>query len=221
MGDELSGQEYQDLTTLPRVGIGPLQCLLWQNYGLHAAVGLQGSGEMMQLLERIFEGLLWRSRWVVLAAVLASMAAAIAVFYLATVDVVYLVGHMLHYASPDMTEDARKALHDLTITHVVEVVDGYLIATFMLIFSLGMYELFISDIDEAKGSRASSRILVIESLDDLKARLAKVILMILIVTLFEHALNMHIEAPIDLLYLGAGIALIGLALYLTHASEGH
>jgi uncharacterized membrane protein YqhA len=175
----------------------------------------------LSFLERLFEAALWRSRWVVLAAVIASMAAAIAVFYVATVDVVYLVGHVLHYASPEIADEARRQLHDQTITHVVEVVDAYLIATFMLIFSLGMYELFISDIDEAKGSRTSSRILVIESLDDLKARLAKVILMILIVTLFEHALNMKIDQPVDLLYLGAAIAMIGLALYLTHASESH
>ncbi|NWG87245.1 MAG: YqhA family protein, partial [Hydrogenophilaceae bacterium] len=59
------------------------------------------------------------------------------------------------------------------------------------------------------------------SLDDLKARLAKVILMILIVTLFEEALKMKLETTLDLLYLGGGIALIGLALYLTHKSEAH
>lgn len=48
----------------------------------------------------------------------------------------------------------------------------------MLIFWLGRYELFVSDIDEARATRASSRIPVIGSLDDLKDRLAKVILMI-------------------------------------------
>ena len=104
---------------------------------------------------------------------------------------------------------------------MVEVVDGYLLATFMLIFSLGLYELFVSDIDEAHGSRASSKILVINSLDDLKQRLAKVILMILIVTLFEKALQIQMNSPLDLLYLGGGIALIGVALYFTHASESH
>ena len=51
------------------------------------------------------------------------------------------------------------------------------------------------------------------------SRLAKVILMILIVTLFEEALNMKLSTPLDLVYLGASIALIALALYLTHASE--
>lgn len=41
----------------------------------------------------------------------------------------------------------------------------------------------------------------------------------LIVTLFEHVLNMKLDAPIDLLYLGGSVALIALALYLTHAAE--
>jgi uncharacterized membrane protein YqhA len=175
----------------------------------------------MKFLELLFEKTLWNGRFVVVVAVVASMAAATAIFYMATVDVIYLVGHMLHYADPSLAADARKAIHDETITHVVEVVDGYLLATFMLIFALGMYELFVSDIDEARGTKTSSRILVIESLDDLKARLAKVILMILIVTLFEEALKMELATTLDLLYLGGGIALVGLALFLTHKSEAH
>jgi uncharacterized membrane protein YqhA len=173
------------------------------------------------MIEKLFEGALWRSRYVVLFAVVASMAAGMAIFYMATVDVVYLIMHIAHYADPSLTAEARKILHDDTITHIVEVVDGYLLATVMLIFSLGMYELFISDIDEAHGSKASSKILVIESLDDLKARLAKVILMILIVTLFEQALKMEMKTTLDLLYLGGSLALIGLALYLTHAADAH
>ncbi len=154
-----------------------------------------------------------------MTAVLGSLLAGFAIFYMATVDVVMLVQHIVHYADGDLTAEARKALHDSTVSHIVEVVDGYLLATVLLIFSLGLYELFISDIDQAHGSKASSKILVISSLDDLKSRLAKVIIMILIVTLFEQALNMKVNAPIDLLYMGGAIALIALALYLTHGAE--
>ncbi len=177
----------------------------------------------MKYLEWFFEGSLWNSRFVILTAVIGSLFAAFAIFYVATVDVFFLVQHALHYADADMAAEARKALHDSTVSHIVEVVDGYLLATVLLIFSLGLYELFISDIDQAHGSKASSKILVISSLDDLKSRLAKVILMILIVTLFEQALNMKLSSPIDLLYLGGAIALIALALYLTHGPEkkGH
>ncbi len=173
----------------------------------------------MGFLEKFFEGALWNSRFIILTAVIGSLLAGIAIFYMATVDVVNLFSHALHYADVTLTNEARKALHDNTVSHIVEVVDGYLLATVLLIFSLGMYELFISDIDQAHGSKASSKILVINNLDDLKSRLAKVILMILIVTLFEEALNMKMTTPLDLVYLGASIALIALALYLTHASE--
>ena len=174
----------------------------------------------MKFFESLFEGALWNSRFIVLTAVVGSLLAGIAIFYMATVDVVFLFQHAMHYADASLTDEARKALHDFTVSHIVEVVDGYLLATVMLIFSLGLYELFISDINQAHGSKASSKILVINSLDDLKSRLAKVILMIMIVTLFEEALNMHITQPIDLVYFGAAIALIALALYWTHAAEG-
>ncbi|MDD2914913.1 MAG: YqhA family protein [Gallionella sp.] len=173
----------------------------------------------MNLFEKLFEGALWNSRFVILFAVLGSLLAGFTIFYMATVDVVYLFNHALHYADAELTAEARKALHDSTVTHIVEVVDGYLLATVMLIFSLGLYELFISDIDQAHGSKASSKILVISNLDDLKSRLAKVILMILIVTLFEEALNMELTSPLDLVYLGASISLVALALYLSHAAE--
>lgn len=173
----------------------------------------------MKYLERIFESILWNSRFVVLAAVIGSLLSGLAIFYMATVDVVYVFKHALHYASTEMTAEARKALHDGTVSHIVEVVDGYLLATVMLIFSLGLYELFISDIDEAHGSKASGNILVINNLDDLKGRLAKVILMILIVTLFKEALRMEYQSMLDLMYLGASILMIALALYFTHAGD--
>lgn len=173
----------------------------------------------MKWIEKIFEDFLWNSRFVIMLAVIASLAAGFAVFYIATVDVYYLLLHVGHYASADLTIEARRTLHDDTISHVVEVVDGYLLATIMLIFSLGLYELFISDIDAAQGSKASSRVLVIRDLDDLKSRLAKVIVMIMIVSLFEHALKMQVKDTADLLNFGGSITLIGLALYLMHKAE--
>lgn len=173
----------------------------------------------MKLLEGLFEGTLWNSRFVILSAVIGSLVAGFVIFYMATVDVYFLFQHALHYTDASLTDEARKALHDSTVSHIVEVVDGYLLATVMLIFSLGLYELFISDIDQAHGSKASSKILVISNLDDLKGRLAKVILMIMIVTLFEEALHMKLESALDLVYMGASIALIALALYFSHAAE--
>jgi len=170
-------------------------------------------------MEKIFESFLWNSRLVVLLAVVASLAVAVGMFYMATVDAVYMIGHLLHYASPALDEASRVALRSSSVTHVVEIVDGYLLATVLLIFALGLYGLFISKIDQAEEDERASRVLLINSLDDLKSRLAKVVMMILVVRYFEFALDMHFETPMDLLQFAGGIALLGLALYLSHMAD--
>jgi uncharacterized membrane protein YqhA len=89
----------------------------------------------------------------------------------------------------------------------------------LLIFALGLYELFISKIDLADSSQHASNVLMISSLDDLKSRLAKVVMMILVVRYFEFALGMDFNTPMDLLQFAGGIALLGLALYLSHMAD--
>lgn len=173
----------------------------------------------MRRLEHAFEAFLWSSRWIVLVAVVTSLVAALAVFYLATADAWFMLGHLTHYWDASLSLEARAVLRSSTIAHVVEVIDGYLLGTVLLIFSLGLYELFISKIDQAEGDEVASKVLVINNLDDLKARLSKVVLMILIVKFFEHAIGMSFAGPMDLLAFAGGIALVGLALYLSHAGE--
>ena len=173
----------------------------------------------MNQLERIFEGLLWNSRFVVVAAVVSSILGAFALFFMTTVDAYYMISHLLNYASPALDMAARIALRQETVTHVVEIVDGFLLATFLLIFGMGLYELFISKIDQAEETDTASQVLMIHSLDDLKGRLAKVIMMILVVRFFEYALNMKFSTALELLYFAGGIALLGLALYLAHKAD--
>jgi uncharacterized membrane protein YqhA len=169
-------------------------------------------------MEKIFETFLWNSRFIVIVAVIASMVTALAMFYMASVDVIYLVAHLGDYISADLIGEPREEFRAQTVTHVVEVIDGYLLATVLLIFSLGLYELFISKIDQAENSE-NTQVLTIHSLDDLKARLGRVVLMILIVNFFEHAISMEFHSSLDLLALAAGIGLIALALYLSHTEE--
>lgn len=169
-------------------------------------------------MERMFETALWNSRFVVIVAVIVSLVTAFAMFYMASVDAFFLVSHLGEYMSADLVGEARKDFRAETVTHVVEVIDGYLLATVLLIFSLGLYELFISKIEQAESSETPS-VLAVHSLDDLKTRLGRVVIMILIVNFFEHAISMDFHGPLDLLALAGGIALIGLTLYLTHAED--
>jgi uncharacterized membrane protein YqhA len=170
-------------------------------------------------IEAAFERVLWGSRLIVLLAVVASMVVAVGMFYVSTLDVLGLLKHIAHYHDVVGTPEGA-ALRSTVVAHVVEVVDGYLLGAIMLIFSLGLYELFVSRIDVAEGSEFASRLLLIRSLDDLKDRLAKVVLLILVVKFFEYALQLSFRTPLDLLYLAVGVLLVSGALYLSHGKPG-
>jgi uncharacterized membrane protein YqhA len=167
----------------------------------------------MKTLERFFERLLWNSRLLTLVAVFASLVVALVMFYVATTDAYYLAHEVVHYAA--LAGEAREKMHATVVAHVAEIVDGYLFATILIIFALGLYELFISKIDAIENSSIAPRLLLIRSLDDLKERLAKVVFLILIVRYFQYALETTPATAVDLLYLAIGIALIAVSLYLT------
>ncbi len=165
----------------------------------------------MNALEKYFEKMLWSTRLMVLAAVISSLLLSLMLFVITAIDVAGIIAHAADYLSA--TSELKKTLKIDMIAHTVGSIDGFLLATILLIFSLGLYELFISDIDEAKTSEQSSKVLVINSLDDLKSKLAKVILMILVVTFFEVSLSMTFTGALDLLYFSLGILMVSLALY--------
>lgn len=165
----------------------------------------------MGMFEKYFEKLLWSSRHMVLVAVIASLLLSLLLFVITATDVVGLLSHASEYFFAPIED--RKVLKIEMVAHTVGAIDGFLLATILLIFALGLYELFISDIDEAKISGQSAKVLVINSLDDLKSKLAKVILMILVVTFFEVSLSMSFTSALDLVYFSLGILMVSLALY--------
>ena len=165
-----------------------------------------------------FEAALWQSRLMALVAVLASLALAVTICVVASVDVVRLVGTLPSYLGALGSE--RDTLRLALTSDDIKALDTYLLAVILLIFGLGIYELFIDKIDPAEGSLVASRVLLITSLDDLKHRLANVVLLKLMVTFFQAALKLKYQTANDLLALAGGIALMGLALYLTGRS-GH
>ncbi len=158
--------------------------------------------------------MLWSSRYIVLIAVVACVLIAIAMFAIVTVQALQLVGNVGSFIG-HIPADERAELYTAAITRIAAVIDGYLFASIMLIFAMGLYELFISKIKIAEDNELAQRILLIRSVDDLKDRLAKVIFLILIVKFFEYALHQSYETPIALVQLAVGIALVAAALWLT------
>ncbi len=164
---------------------------------------------------RWFEVALWNSRFVVLVPVIACIGIALLLFFIVTVEAIQLPGHLSAFVDPSLHGIEREKLYADGIASIAKIIDGYLFATIMLIFAMGLYELFIGKIAIAENNEIAERILLIRSIDDLKDRLAKVVFLILIVTYFEYVLRAEYTTPVELLTLAAGIALVAGALWLS------
>ncbi len=170
----------------------------------------------MGIIERVVEKLLWQSRFMIFLAVVASIVAAFILIIIGTYDIVLVAKESFHAFT---TVEGFEEYHKVAIKHIVSAVDVYLIATVLLIFGLGLYELFISKIDAAESDTRSSRILVVHTLDQLKDKLAKVIVMVLVVTFFKYAIDYKYESIKSLLFLSIGVFMIALSVYFMHKGQ--
>ncbi|KAG6406260.1 hypothetical protein SASPL_133860 [Salvia splendens] len=119
------------------------------------------------------------------------------------------------------------------VLRLVEAIDVYLAGTVMLIFAMGLYGLFISNVppdvppsmDRAlKGSslfgmfalKERPQWMKISSLDELKTKVGHVIVMILLVKMFERSKMVTIATGLDLLSYSVCIFLSSASLYILH-----
>ena len=168
-------------------------------------------------IENIFEGTLWRSRLLVILAVISSLLGSMVLFIIGSLDMIdVLLKTWGYYILGDHSYD----LHAKVVGELIGAIDLYLIAVVLLIFSFGIYELFVSQIDEAQESE-SSQILEIHSLDELKDKIAKVIIMVLVVKYFQMVLDMSFNGALEMLYLAISILGLSLALFFLHKAGGH
>ena len=173
---------------------------------------LEGQG----LIEFIFEGAIWRSIFVVILAVIFGLLGAIVLFVVASLDIWHVTTHTFHILISGVHPEN---FHEDMVSGIIGAVDLYLIAVVMFIFSFGLYELFISDIDEASGQNGS-KLLAISSLDQLKDKIAKVIIMVLVVNFFQRVLHTQYQTPLEMLYFA--VSIMALAIGLNYLSKvGH
>lgn len=95
---------------------------------------------------------------------------------------------------------------------IVGTIDLYLIGIVALLFSFGTYELFISKIDIAREDDETN-ILEIKDLDQLKNKILKVIVMVLVVSFFKQILEMKFSTPLEMLYFAVSILFLSVAAF--------
>ena len=162
------------------------------------------------MIERIFESGLWGSRFIVILAVIFGLVGAVSLFIVASVDV-YNTAEMvfstyLHHLHP-------VHFHEDAVGGIIGAVDLYLIGVVMILFSFGLYELFISDIDPAKGDEKENKILAIHSLDQLKDKISKVIVMVLVVGFFQKVGHTEYNGALEMLYFALSITAVAIGLF--------
>ena len=162
-------------------------------------------------MEKIFESTLWSSRFIVLLAVVFGLIGAIVLFAVASVDIFQTAKFVL---TTYLTGAHPHNFHEDVVGGIIGAVDLYLIGVVMLLFSFGLYELFISDIDAAKADTGEeNKILAIHSLDQLKDKISKVIVMVLVVGFFQKVGHTQYNGALDMLYFAFSITAVAVGLY--------
>lgn len=163
------------------------------------------------MIEKLFENSLWSSRFIVILAVIFGLIGAVVLFIVASFDVFatakYVITTYINNAHP-------QNFHEDVVGGIIGAVDLYLIGVVMLLFAFGLYELFISEIDAAKDvSGKENKILAIHSLDQLKDKISKVIVMVLVVGFFQKVGHTQYTGALDMLYFALSITAVAVGLY--------
>ncbi|WP_088331873.1 YqhA family protein [Lacimicrobium sp. SS2-24] len=159
--------------------------------------------------EKRLEGLLWRSRYLVMLAVIPSLLGAVVLFVIGTMDIVQVLWKTLGYYAFGSDID----IHDSVVTDIIIAIDIYLIAIVLMIFGLGVYRLFVSQI-EASESEGPSHPFNVKSFDQLKDKIVRVVILAVIIEFFRAVVDIHFKTPLDGIYLALSALALAAALYL-------
>lgn len=164
-------------------------------------------------LERLFENGLWLLRFITIIPVIFSAIGAIVLFYVGSIEIIGSVKAILNGG-----EETERILPKV-MGGIIGGIDVYLIGVVMILFSYGIYELFISKIDVGRTENTEVQLLTITSLDQLKDKILKVIVMV--VGLFKRLLELEIKTYTDILFWAISILLIACSSYLMKTNDNH
>ena len=156
-----------------------------------------------------FEKILWSVRYITILPVLLSIISSVALLFLGGWEII----EAIIFYNP-LFDDSITSSNEL-LFKIISAIDLFLIGIVLLIFGFGIYELFVSEIDFAN-SKFNESTLKIRDLDQLKNKIIKVIIIVLIVKFFEKVLKFseNFKDPMDILYFSISILSICLGYYL-------
>ena len=160
-------------------------------------------------MNNIFEKILWNARYITILSVVLSIVSSFTLLVIGSWEIIEAV----IFYNP-LFDESITTNNDL-LFKIISAIDLFLIGIVLLIFGFGIYELFVSDIDFTN-SKFNEPTLKIKDLDQLKNKIIKVIIIVLIVKFFEKILKFSesFKDPIDILYFSLSILSICFGYYL-------
>jgi uncharacterized membrane protein YqhA len=149
---------------------------------------MSGLGEHLSL-HKLLQG----SRYLVLLPVVAMVIASAVVFVWGSVMEVVTIVHLVQ---------TRETPTEVSV-QFIQLMDVFLVAVGLLIFGLGLEQLFISELDVPGWLR-------VRTLHDLKARLSSIIILVMCILFLDHLVEW--KSALDMLYIGGAVALVSMAL---------
>ncbi|XP_062026133.1 uncharacterized protein LOC133742477 [Rosa rugosa] len=170
----------------------------------------QKSPSVLEAIEADLEKVIYGCRFMAFMAVLGSLIGSLLCYIKGCT---YVVQSFMEYF----------AHRSKVILLLIDAIDVYLLGTVMLVFGMGLYELFISNLDKVNSlsedeactsslfgmfiMKARPKWLDITTVNELKTKIGHVIVMLLLIGLLEKSMLAVIQSPLDLLCFSASVLL--------------
>ena len=170
----------------------------------------ESSNDLLNRVESSFETVLWKFRLIAVLPVLMTAITSLTTFVLGTKETIHSLKLVLHDFGSEKFPIAE------VLGEFVGGVDLYLVGIALLIFSYGTYELLISDVSPGREGESTQfkGVLDVKSLDDLKEKLIKVLVVALLVVAFKSMIALHIPDKLSLLYYSLTLLLLTFCAFL-------
>ncbi len=150
--------------------------------------------------EKVLESFLRNSRFLILLPIISLVMLFFAIVIL-TVFKSFLILQKF-----DINNISSAFLGDL-----ISILDIILLGIIILIFSWWIYELFIDEFQIKKHQGSKAKLLIIHNIDELKEKVTKVIIIMLIISIFKQILSFEATNTLDILYLAISTLTLAIA----------
>jgi len=168
----------------------------------------------MKKIEYYFEQFLWKSRFLVLIAVVSSLIGSLVLFVVGTLDIFKVGFSTINYYLGRSEQD----IHEFIVTDIILAVDIYLVAVVLLMFGAGVYRLFISPIDQSEES-GFAHPFNIQTFDELKDKIVRVVILAVIIEFFRAVVDIQFITPLDAIYLALSVLALAASVYLMNMNQ--